>query len=93
MRRFIERVDYRHPLVPTAYVLVTGRTEREAEACAKRTGTAISHMSPEFRVLALRPKGFNRSSKTWKFEVPVILGLEHQRARAAFAQMALRGRV
>jgi hypothetical protein len=91
MHRYIERVDYRHPIVPTAYILVTGRTQCEAETNAKRVGTAIINRFPGLKPLAFRPKGYDKTKKLWRCEVPVILG--SLGTTAAFSELVLQGSV
>jgi hypothetical protein len=94
MIRYIGGVEYRHPLAPTAYLTVNGRTELEAKTHAKKVGTHLTEaLPPDAKVLPYRHMAFHEPNSTWICTVPVVLGELQDRVRPILSALVLRGSV
>lgn len=98
MTRYIEGVEYRHTLSPTAYVTVTGRTELEAKTHAKKVGTHLRDTLPtDLKVLPYRNLVLNAQNEIWTCTIPISLGdrtgWDEKSVRSALSAIVLRGSV
>ena len=93
MDKYITGVSYRHAIL-TAYLKVIGRNQHEAERRAKRVGTVLRKKMPKVAEIGVpRERGFDRKTKTYWFEIPVLIAECIGPAKAALARLVLQGSV
>lgn len=94
MTKIIGKVEFAHPLVPTAYLSVAGRTSLELDDNAKRVGTALRRLlPPEVEILAHRDKCFDPEAHAWRCTIPILMHDQEAKIRPILAQAVLRGSV
>jgi len=86
--KHITAVKYCHPTMPTAYVVVEGRTEQEALWNTKKVCTALRERLPDTAIVGTPREDEDQRNA---YEIPVIIGECLDTAKAVLAEMVLKG--